>query len=104
MDVEEGRGTAEFKAFVACTSKIVSTVKGDFTIADVLLEKSLISVETYDEVCGHSFGERTKATKILCSVRNKIEVDKMNFDVFCKILKERPYCADLYERLIGETV
>ena len=86
---QEGRGTAEFKAFVACTSKLVSTIKGDLSIADNLVEKHLISVETYDEVTSHSFGERTKATKIVSSVRSKIEMDKMNFDVFCDILAKR---------------
>ena len=103
MELQDGRNTAEFKAFLACTSKVVSTIKGDLSIADSLLENGLISVETYDEVCSHSFGERKKATKIFSNVRNKIELDKINFNVFCDILKERSYCTELYERLIGKT-
>ena len=78
MKVKEGKDTAEFKAFVACTEKLVSTIKGDLSIADKLLEKGLISVDTYDEVSSHSLISKVKARKIFSSVRDKIEVDKAN--------------------------
>ena len=106
MKIQEGKDTAEFKAFVACTEKLVSTIKGDLSIADKLLEKGLISVDTYDEVSSHSLISKVKARKIFSGVRDKIEVDKANFNTFCNILadSESRYYTDLYQKLKGEEV
>ncbi len=100
---QEGRDTAEFKAFVSCTSKIVTTVKGDLSIADKLLEERLISDETYDEIAlSNTITERTKARKIFTSVREKIKLSTGNFNVFCEILEESSFYLDLLSRLKGE--
>ena len=54
MALQEGKDTAEFRAFMACTSKIVATIKGDLSIADKLLERGLISFEVYGEILSRS--------------------------------------------------
>ncbi len=99
---QEGRDTAEFKAFISCTTKIVSTVKGNLSIADKLLEERLISDETYDEIQSNSITERTKARKIFSCVKEKIKLNTDNFNVFCDILEESSYYLDLLSKLKGK--
>ncbi len=100
---QEGRDTAEFKAFVSCTSKIVNTVKSDLSIADKLLEEGLISEETYDEIAlSNSITDRTKARKIFTNVREKVKLSTGNFNVFCDILEESLFYLDLLSRLKGK--
>ncbi len=88
---------------MSCTSKIVSTVKGDLSIVDKLLEEGLISEETYDEIAlSNSITNRTKARKIFTNVREKVKLSTSNFNVFCDILEESSFYLDLLSRLKGK--
>ena len=104
VQVQQGKDTAEYRAFVACTSKLVDAIKGDLNIANQLLEKGLISDEIHEVLFrSQRFSKKTKATKIFSSVKSRIKADKICFDVFCDILRESgPYYADLYQLLKGK--
>ena len=105
VELQEGKDTAEFKAFVACASKLVAAIEGDLSIADQLLDKGLISDEIHEKLLPQSqrFSKRTKAGEIFSSVKNKIKEDKIYFDVFCDILEKNGlYYVDVYQLLKGK--
>ena len=94
--------SVEYKAFVSCASKIISTIRGDLSIANRLLEAGLISDETYEEVSvSHTMTERKKAEKIFGRIKDKIKSAEGKFHVFCSILAKSVYYKDLFKNLKG---
>ncbi len=93
----DGRDTPEYKAFKSCTSMVINTIKYDQSIVDKSFGEGLISEETHGYYRTQSY---ERANRVVSNLREKIELDAKNFNVFCDILKENgPYCADLLSKL-----
>ena len=95
-------GSEEYKTLVKYTSDLIHLLQHDIvSISAKLLEKGLVSEDTYQEVLStDGISNQKKAAELLSCVRDQVKESGSRFYDFVGVLKEEAYFDDIVKKLI----